>query len=53
MKIDIHGYTHRAELALKRMDSSSISKKNKTHIRGFVDHCAADGLSMGRIAKYI
>lgn len=54
MKIDIHGYTHRAEMALKKLDNSNeLSEKNKAHIRSFIDSCAADGLSMARIAKYV
>lgn len=52
MKIDIHNYAHRVNLALKRIDKADISQKNKDYIKQFMDFCIADGMSAGRVVKY-
>jgi len=53
MKIDIHNCSKQAKLALVSLKKSSISKKNIEVIERFVDSCIADGMSAGRVAKYI
>ena len=52
--IDIHGLGRRldaARLALRGTDS--ISERSVRLISDFADHCESQGMSKGRVTKYI
>ncbi|MBI4162420.1 MAG: site-specific integrase [Candidatus Aenigmarchaeota archaeon] len=51
---DIHNYALKLERELKKISmSETISPNNKLAIRAFVDHCFAEGLSKGRVLRYL
>ena len=53
-QIDIHDFDHRLSLAEKLVDKCNpISARNSELIRKYEDYCFSQGLSKGRIAKYI
>jgi integrase/ribosomal protein L40E len=51
MKVDIHNYDKYLEYFLKKLDK--LDSSNKDFIIKFVDRLFAEGLSKGRIAKYV
>ena len=50
---DIHGYQHRLASAVKCLMKSDISEGNKARILEFRDWCASNGMSLGRMERYI
>ncbi|MHC1567680.1 MAG: tyrosine-type recombinase/integrase [Candidatus Syntropharchaeia archaeon] len=50
---DIHGYVKRLESAIRRIERSSIPEENKSILLEFKDYLVAEGMSTGRIAKYM
>ncbi|MEM3433187.1 MAG: tyrosine-type recombinase/integrase [Nitrososphaerales archaeon] len=50
---DIHNYQRHLKQALQRLSSSSIEDEDKQLIKGFADRLQAEGISKGRIVKYI
>jgi len=53
MPESIHNYEKRLETALRNIRNSPISEKNKEIILKFKDECFSNGLSIGRVVKYI
>jgi len=53
MHESIHNYEKRLETALRNVRRSSISQENKEVIFKFKDECFSNGLSTGRVIKYI
>ena len=53
MKTDIHGLKRRFDSAVIRLDNSKMLCINKKRIIEFYKHCLAEGLSIGRIERYI
>ncbi len=53
MPESIHNYEKRLKTALRSLRRSPISKKNKEIILKFRDECYSNGLSTGRVVKYI
>lgn len=53
MDYDLHEYGKRLGIALRRIKNSSISERNKDFILRFHRECFSEGLSLGRIVKYI
>jgi len=51
MKVDIHNYDKHLEYFLKKLDK--LNSPNKDFILKFIDRLFAEGLSKGRIAKYV
>ena len=51
-RLDIHHRQRRLELALKNVESSSMSESNKKAILGFCDNCRAEGLSVERVEHF-
>ena len=50
----IYNYEYSLTNALKLLDSSSvISEQDKQLLRGFIDHLKSQGISTGRLAKYL
>lgn len=53
-KVDIHGYGARLGNVLKQVKrSKKLSKQDREDILAFADQCAAEGISTGRILKYV
>lgn len=52
-KRDIHGYEKRLKSALRRIEMSDLPEGNKTLLLEFKDYLFAEGISRGRIAKYM
>jgi len=53
-QIDIHNFDHRLYLAEKLTEKRNpISIRNSELIRQFEDYCFSEGLSKGRVAKYV
>lgn len=50
---DIHDYLGREERAMRSVQSSSMSERNKEIISKFRNFCFAQGLTRGRIAKHL
>ena len=50
---DIHGYDLRVNAALRRIEAGSFPGGNKDDLLEFYEHMVAEGLSRGRIAKYL
>lgn len=50
---DIYNFAKRTELALKALKESKISKRNKKIILDFRDFCSLEGISLGRIERYL
>lgn len=51
---DIHNLNGRLERTVRRIErSTEISKRNKKTLQDFYNQCLADGLSPGRIEKYM
>lgn len=50
---DIHKYHRRVDSALKRIKESNMREKNKKDILEFYEFLIAEGMSIGRIAKYL
>ena len=50
---DLHGYAKRVEVYLAKIRQSSLSEKNKELIERFVNECYSEGLTNGRIQKYL
>ncbi len=53
VKLDIHRYKKRIKNALKRIKESDFPESNKRDLFEFYDYLSAEGLSKGRIAKYM
>jgi len=53
MAEDIHGLKRRFSLVIIRLDKSRMLKANKAYIVEFYKHCIAEGLSIGRIERYL
>ncbi len=53
MEEDIHNYKRKLELALKLLNDSQISERNKELILKFHSECLSQGIKPGRIQKYI
>lgn len=54
MGYDAYNYQHRLDQKLKRIrESNAFSEKNKKTIINFHEHCFAEGLSMGRVLRYL
>ncbi|MBN1860303.1 MAG: tyrosine-type recombinase/integrase [Candidatus Thermoplasmatota archaeon] len=52
-KIDIHRYEKRIENALRRIKNGDLLEINKRTLLEFYEYLDAEGLSRGRIAKYL
>ena len=50
-EIDIHNYQRRLESAVKLVEKSKISRRNKELIFAFRDFASLDGLSVARIER--
>ncbi len=51
---DVHNYERRLVGALKNLDGAEIDKRNRNHIRRFIEYKkASKGISLGRQAKYV
>ena len=50
---DIHEYRKRYELAIRLLRSSAISERNKELIEKFCNDCFAQGITAGRVQKYV
>jgi len=53
MNESIHDYDRRLELVLRKIKTSPISERNKHIILRFKEECFSQGLSKGRIIKYM
>jgi site-specific recombinase XerD len=53
MKVDIHHYDRRIEAALRNIKNGNHNKSNKKILYEFYEYLVAEGLSKGRIAKYL
>ena len=53
MKVDIHHYQRRVNVALRRIKNSKHPDINKKTLFEFYEYLVAEGLSKGRIAKYL
>jgi len=53
MHESIHNYEKRLETALRNVKNSPTSEKNRQIILKFKDECFSNGLSIGRVVKYI
>jgi len=51
--IDIHNYEKKFESALRKMQTSNISKRNKKLIEKFYNFCFANGIGKPRVVKYL
>jgi len=51
MKVDIHNYDKQLEYFLQKLNN--LNSSNKDFILKFIDRLFAEGLSKGRIAKYV
>lgn len=52
-KVDIHHYGERTNAALRRIKTGNHPKSNKKILFDFYEYLVAEGLSKGRIAKYL
>jgi hypothetical protein len=50
---DIYGYEKRLEDAMRVLAGSRTTERNKETIRRFIDHLKVQGVSTGRLAKYV
>jgi integrase/recombinase XerD len=50
---DIHNYKKRLEQALIRLERAEIIKENRTYIKEFSQFCVANGISAGKVMRYI
>jgi len=50
---DIHDFKLRAEYAVRRLKDSDVSERNKKLILSFRDFCVLEGISVGRIERYL
>lgn len=54
MRPDVHKYRKRIERFFERLDKNrSISKKDKDILRDFRDYLVSEGITYGRIGKYL
>jgi integrase len=53
MKVDIHHYDRRIEAALRNIKKCDHPESNKKILHEFYEYLVAEGLSKGRIAKYL
>ena len=53
MAQSIHDYDARLANVLRKLERSRISEENKKVIERFKDECFSNGLSKGRVVKYI
>jgi hypothetical protein len=51
--VDIHNYKKRLERILEKIKSSKISKQNKKDILDFHTSCFSEGISAGKIQRYV
>jgi integrase/recombinase XerD len=51
--IDIHGYAHRLELVLARVERSSLTAKNKTVLYSYANWLRLTAIGTARIIKYL
>ncbi|MGB2869016.1 MAG: tyrosine-type recombinase/integrase [Bacteroidota bacterium] len=50
---DIHGYKQKAERYLRILERSTLTAKNQALVRKFAEDCYSDGISHGRVQKYL
>ncbi len=50
---DIHSYSKRLESALRGLGEAPISAEDRLSIVGFSEVLRSEGLSLGRVAKYV
>ncbi len=53
VKVDIHKYNKRVENALRRIREGDSPEQNKKDLYEFYEYLGAEGISKGRIAKYL
>jgi len=53
MAQSIHNYDARLATVLRKLEGSGISEENKKVIHRFKDECFSNGLSKGRVVKYL
>jgi len=53
MRADIHNYEKILENTLSRLNSSNIHETNKKAIKRFAQRLMTEGMSYGRVAKYV
>ncbi len=51
-EIQVHDHARNLERKLANLEASALSEGTKNSIRGFIDKCAADGLSLARRSFY-
>ena len=51
--LDIHDFRKRTEYAVIRLEESNLSGRNKKLIFSFRDFCVLEGISIGRIERYL
>ncbi len=51
--VDIHGYHKRLERSVIRLEASTLSKTNKKYLFEFYQRCLAEGISAGKIHRYL
>lgn len=51
--IDIHNYQRNLDSTLRRIEQSDIGDANKKHVRGFHHHCLTEGISAGKVNRYV
>lgn len=52
-ELDIYNYPKRLEVALRQLNESTISLRNKELILQFRDFCSLEGIGIPRIERYI
>jgi hypothetical protein len=53
MRADIHNYERILESTLSKLGRSNINEANKKIIKRFARYLMTEGLSCGRVAKYV
>lgn len=53
MRTDVHDYPHLLELVSKKILSSSLDKNVKDDIFAFQEECVMQGISTGRVTRYL
>ena len=49
----IYNYDKKLERAERKLRESGVSERNREVIISFKEHCFAEGLSIGRVVKYL
>lgn len=50
---DLHGYAKRVESYLRKLKGGNLTERNKELVEKFVNDCYSDGISHGRVYKYL